>query len=421
MTRMRHQKRRERIVILGAGFGGFQAAQSLAGAQADVLLIDRNNYSTFIPLIYQVATAQLEPSLVAYPIRTKLRHMENVQFVQSQVEWVDFNEKLVKTSVGPFPYDYLVVATGTQPNYHDIPGAKEHSFTLKTLTDAIALRNHLFTCFEKAALTSDPHEQQRLLTFLIAGGGAAGVEVAGALAELLRGAFQRDFPELAGEGRLLLIQSSSSLIPEFPQGLGNYTHRHLENLSVEVHLNTQIARVEEAFVLLSSGERIGVGMVIWAAGLEAAHPSLSDLPSEAQKSKLVVRDTLQLVDDANIYAIGNVTYLEKDNEPPAGVASEALQQGITVARNLRRQLEGQPLKPCRYWNQGRLAIIGGYGGVGYIAGIKFGGILAWAMWLVVHFIYLPGYRSRLLVLLTWLQNYVLGDRAIRQILPLTKH
>lgn len=162
-------------------------------------------------------------------------------------------------------------------------------------------------------------------------------------------------------------------------------------------------------------------MVIWAAGLEAAHPSLSDLPSEAQKSKLVVRDTLQLVDDANIYAIGNVTYLEKDNEPPAGVASEALQQGITVARNLRRQLEGQPLKPCRYWNQGRLAIIGGYGGVGYIAGIKFGGILAWAMWLVVHFIYLPGYRSRLLVLLTWLQNYVLGDRAIRQILPLTKH
>ena len=420
MTRMRHQKRREQIVIVGAGFGGFQAAQSLAGANADVLLIDRNNYTTFIPLIYQVATAQLEPSLVAYPIRTKLRGMENVQFVQSHVEWVDFSSKLVKTSIGPFSYDYLVLATGTQPNYHNIPGAKGHSFALKTLADAITLRNHLLTCFEKAALTSDPHEQQRLLTFMIVGGGATGIEVAGALAELLRGAFQRDFPELAGEGRLLLVQAGPSLIPEFPQRLSHYTHHHLELLGVQVRLNTQITRVHETGVTLASGERMAAGAVIWTAGLEAVHPRFAELPSEAQTGKLLVRDTLQLVDHANVYAVGDVAYSAKDHRLLTGIAPEALQQGVWVARNLRRQLSNQPLKSCHYRDRGRLAIIGGYGGIGHIAGIKFGGILAWALWLAVNLVYLPGYRSRLLVLLTWLQNYVLGDRAIRQILPVTR-
>ena len=207
MTQKHNQRQRQQIVIVGAGFGGFQAAQSMANADADVLLIDRNNYSTFVPLLYQVATAQLEPSLVAYPIRTKLRGMRNIQFLQSQVELVDFDKQLVKTTAGPFAYDYLVLATGTQSSYHSIPGAPEYTFPLKTLTDAIALRNHILRCFEKASRMTDPHEQQRLLTFLIVGGGATGVEVAGALAELIRGALQRDFIDLAGEGRLVLIQS----------------------------------------------------------------------------------------------------------------------------------------------------------------------------------------------------------------------
>ncbi|MEL6383698.1 MAG: NAD(P)/FAD-dependent oxidoreductase, partial [Cyanobacteria bacterium J06626_18] len=395
----------EKIVVVGAGFGGFQAAQSLAGADANVLLIDCNNYSTFVPLLYQVATAQLEPSLVTYPIRTKLRGMGNVQFLQTQVEWVDFHNKLLKTAAGPIAYDYLVMATGTQPSYHGIPGASKHTFTLKTLNDAIALRNHILSCFEAAARTPDLHEQQRLLTFVIVGGGATGVEVAGALAELLRGAFGRDFAELAGEGRILLIQSGSGLLQEFSQRLGNYTHRHLENLGVEVHLNTRIAQVEAAQVVLDTGKVIATAAVVWAAGLEAALPVLAQSPAAAQKRRLVVRETLQLADYGNIYAIGDVAYFAKDQKPLSGVAPEALQQGVWVARNLRRQLQGQLPQPFRYWNKGRLAIIGGYGGVGRIAGINFGGILAWAMWLAVHGVYLPGYRSRLFVFLTWIQNY----------------
>ena len=415
MTRIHSQGERDKVVIVGAGFGGFQAAQSLAGADADILLIDRNNYSTFVPLLYQVATAQLEPSLVAYPIRTKLRGMSNVQFLQTQVEWGDFHNKLLKTAAGPVPYDYLVIATGTQPSYHSVSGAQDHTFTLKTLDDAIALRNHVLNCFELAASSTDPQEQHRLLTFVIVGGGATGVEIAGALAEWLRSAFKRDFPELAGEGRVLLIQSGAGLLQEFAQRLGNYTHRHLEKIGVQVYLNTRIAQVEATQVVLNNGKVIKTAAVVWATGLEATLPPLAQCPSTAVRGRLVVRETLQLVDYANVYAIGDVAYLEKDQQPLAGVAPEALQQGVWVARNLRRQLQGQPIQPFRYWNKGRLAIIGSYGGVGRIAGINFGGILAWALWLAVHGVYLPGYRNRLFVLLTWIQNYLMGDRALRQI------
>jgi NADH dehydrogenase len=408
-----------RIVIVGAGFGGFQAAQSLAGANAEVTLIDRHNYHTFIPLIYQVATAQLEPSLVSYPIRTKLRGMRNVQFLQAQVERIDFENKLVGTDSGVIPYDYLVVATGTQPSYHGIPGAQEHTFTLKSLGDAIALRDHFLHCFEQASLTTDPDEQRRLMTFAIVGGGATGVEVAGALAEWLRGAVRRDFPELWNQGRIILIQSGSSLLQEFSQRLGNYAHRKLERLGVEVQLNIKLAAVTPTCATLADQTEIATATVVWAAGIEASQPDLTRPIDQASKGKLAVNGALQVNGYENVYAIGDVAYFEQQGQPLAGVAPEALQQGVAVARNLRRQLRGEQPQPFHYLNKGRLAIIGGYSGVGRVAGISFGGFLAWLMWLLVHVTYLPGYRSRLFVVLTWVQNYVMGDRALRQMFPLT--
>lgn len=403
------------IVVIGAGFGGFQAAQSLAGAGADVLLIDRNNYSTFIPLIYQVAAAQIEPSLVAYPVRTKLRGMANVRFLQAQVERIDFDHKQLKTSLSSITYDYLVIATGAQSNYHNVSGAREHTFTLRSLTDAIALRNHILNCFEQAAVTADIRQQRRLLTFVVVGGGATGVETAGALSELLRGPFRHDFAELIGEERLLLVQSGSGLLQEFSQGLGNYTHRHLERLSVDVRLNTRVASVDAASVTFDNDEVVETATVIWTTGVEAERPDVDQPPELAAKGKLAVRATLQLAKSDDVYAIGDVAYFEKDGKSLAGVAPEALQQGVAVARNIRRQLQGHSPTPFSYLNKGRLAIIGGYGGVGRIAGVNFGGIVAWAMWLMVHLVYLPGYRSRLLVLLTWMQNYLLRDRALRQV------
>lgn len=414
---VRHQ--RDRIVVVGAGFGGFQVAQSLAGVDAEVLLIDRHNYHTFIPLIYQVATGQLEPSLVAYPIRTKLRGMRNVRFLQAEVERIDFENKLVGTDIGLVPYDYLVIATGTKPSYHGVPGAREHTFTLKSLADAIALRDHFLRCFEQAASSTDDAERQRLMTFTIVGGGATGVEVAGALAEWLRGAVRRDFPELAGQGRIVLVQSGSSLLQEFSQRLGNYTHRQLERLGVEVYLNVKIAEVTPTWAKLDDQRVIDTATVVWAAGIKATQPDMAQSVEQAAKGKLLVNECLQVKGYSNIYAIGDVAYVEQNGVPLAGVAPEALQQGVAVARNLRRQLQGESLRPFHYFNKGRLAIIGGYGGVGRIAGIDFGGFLAWLMWLIVHVTYLPGYRSRLFVLLTWVQNYVMGDRALRQVFPYT--
>ncbi|MGD1858774.1 MAG: NAD(P)/FAD-dependent oxidoreductase [Leptolyngbyaceae cyanobacterium] len=415
MTSNSSAHQRDRIIIIGAGFGGFQAAQSLAGAAANVLLIDQHNYHTFVPLLYQVATAQLEPSLVAYPIRMKLRGMANVRFLQATVQRIDFQQKLVDVGEDLLPYDYLVVATGAQTSYHGVPGAADHSFHLHDLPSAIALRQQLLQCFEQAATTADDHKRRRLMTFIIVGGGATGVELAGALAEWLRGSIYRDFPELRGWGRVVLIQSGSSLLPEFSQRLGNYTHRQLERLGITVRLNTKMSGLSETQATLSDGEVIETATVVWAAGIEANQPPAVPSISTGNKGKLLVRETLQLVDQNHVYAVGDVATLAAAPRSLAGVAPEALQQGVAVARNLRRQLQGQTPQPFHYLNKGRLAIIGGYGGVGRILGISFGGFMAWLMWLLVHVTYLPGYRSRLFVVLTWVQNYVMGDRALRQL------
>jgi NADH dehydrogenase len=405
----------DRIVIIGAGFGGFQAAQSLAGAAAEILLIDRNNYHTFVPLLYQVATAQLEPSLVAYPVRTKLRKMRNVRFLQADVKRVDFHNKLVDLGDNLISYDYLVVATGATFHDHGILGESENTFTLQSLRDALRLRNHLLRCCEQAAFVPDDVERQRLMTFAISGGGATGVEIAGALAELLRGAIQRDFPELTGWGRIVLLQAGPHLLPEFSPQLGNYTHRQLEHLGVQVRLNTKVTACSGQGVNLSDRDFIGTETVIWAAGVTANPPTMAQPSHQKGKGKLALRETLQLVEHDNVYAIGDVAYFEQSGQALAGVAPEALQQGVAVARNLRRQLVGELPRPFRYLNKGRLAIIGGYGGVGSVVGLNFGGWLPWLMWLLVHWVYLPGYRSRLLVLLTWGQNYIMGDRALRHL------
>ena len=406
---------RDRIVIVGAGFGGFQAAQSLAGAAADVLLIDRHNYHTFMPLLYQVATAQIEPSLIAYPVRTKLRGMNHVKFLQAEVKRVDFDHKLVDLGDSFIAYDYLVIATGAKPRDVGMPRTAESSFTLHSLQEALRLRHHLLRCFERAAVTPNDAERRRLMTFTIVGGGPTGVEVAGALAEWLRGTVRRDFPELTGWGRIVLVQAGPTLLPEFSQRLGNYAHRQLERLGVQVWLNTRVMHDSGHQIELDNQDIIDTETVVWAIGIAANPPLLTQPAQPKAQGKLAVRETLQLVERANVYAIGDVAYFEQSGQPLAGVAPEALQQGVAVARNLRRQLRDTDPQPFHYLNKGRLAIVGGYGGVGSVAGVNFNGFVAWLLWLLVHVTYLPGYRSRLLVLLTWVQNYGMGDRALRQL------
>lgn len=405
-----------RIVVIGAGFGGLQAAQSLANSGADVLLIDRNNYHLFVPLLYQVATAQLAPDLVAYPIRTILRRATNLQFLQAEVQKIDFSEQIIKVGDAVVPYNFLVLATGSQTRYLGVPGAAEYAFSMRTLEEAVTLRNHLFSCLEQASHAPDPVRRKRLLTVAIVGGGATGVEMAGALIEMFR-ALRKDYPTLDWQQvRLLLVQSGDRLLPDLPRQLGGYTCKRLRQLGVEVHLHQKVNRITPGTLHLSDGQAIATETIIWTAGLQASAPETSQDLARATKEKLFVRSTLQLLEHGNVYAIGDLACVEQKGEPLTGVAPEALQQGVAVAQNIRRQLRGKAPKPFRYFNKGRLAVIGCFSGVGKIGGFAFTGFPAWLMWLAVHLVYLPGYRSRLMVLLSWLHTYLSGDRAVRLIL-----
>ncbi|MBD1923379.1 NAD(P)/FAD-dependent oxidoreductase [Microcoleus sp. FACHB-831] len=415
-----------RVVIIGAGFGGLQAAQSLANSGADVVLIDRNNYHTFVPLLYQVATAQLPPEHIAYPARTisrrvpssKIKQTSNDRFLMAEVQRIDFSEQIVETDSSTIPYDFLVLATGSRTQFLGIPGASEYAFSMRTLEESVALRNHIFSCFEKATQELDPLRREQLLTFAIVGGGPTGVEMAGALIEMLRGRLRGDYPTLdLRQVRLILVQSSDRLLADLPPKLGTYTYKRLRKLGVEVYLQTKVTQVTPDTVHLQGDRAIPTATVIWTAGLEANSPATSEDLSTANKGKLRVLPTLQLLDRSNVYAIGDLAYVEKNGYSLTGVAPEALQQGVAVARNIKRQLRGKDPKPFSYLNKGRLAIIGCYSGVGKIGPIAFTGFLPWLMWLGVHLVYLPGYRSRLLVLLTWFHTYLLGDRAVRLILP----
>ncbi len=410
-----------RVVIVGAGFGGLQAAQSLANSGADVLLIDRNNYHTFVPLLYQIATGQLEPEHIAYPIRKILQRCSwkqpKLRFLMAEVERIDFSAQIVETNDCAISYDFLVLATGSQTQFLGVPGAAENAFSMKTLEEAVTLRNQIISCLEQAVQISDPSQRQQLLTFTIVGGGPTGVEMAGALVEMLRGKLRRDYPTLdLRQIRLILVQSGDRLLTNLPKKLGIYTHRRLRQLGVQIYLQTKVSQVTPESVHFQD-QIVPSATVIWTAGLAANSPETSEDLSSAKKGKLIVQPTLQLLEQQNVYAIGDLAYVENNGKPLNGVAPEALQQGVTVARNIEQQLRGQAPQPFNYFNKGRLAIIGCYSGVGKIGVFAFTGFLAWLMWLGVHLIYLPGWRNRLLVLITWLYTYLLGDRAVRLILP----
>jgi NADH dehydrogenase len=394
-----------------------QAAQSLAQAGLEVLLIDRNNYHTFVPLLYQVATAQLDPEHIIFPIRRLIRRSPSrLRFLMAEVEEIDLRQKWLRANDSVIPYDYLVLATGSQTKYLGVEGAANHAFSLRSLEDAIALRSHILTCFEQAAHTSDLSTRQKLLTFVIVGGGATGVEMAGAFIELAKTSIAKDYPTIdSREIRLILLQSGDRLLAEFSPKLGDYTFKRLRQLGVEIYLNAKVNQVTQDGVVLEDRLTFPAATTIWTAGLEASVPNISDdLPAKA-KGKLAVRSTLQTVDHPNVYAIGDAAAVEQDGKPLAGVAPEALQQGVAVAKNIARQVRGKAPQPFRYFNKGRLAIIGCYSGVGKIATVNFAGFFAWFMWLSVHLVYLPGFRNRLLVLLTWLQGYLLRDRVSQRI------
>ncbi len=409
---------RKRVVVVGAGFGGLSVARALANTEVDVVVIDRSNYHGFWPLLYQVATAGLEPESIAYPVRAILRKYPNLDFDLNEVRGVNFEGKQVLTDGMPVSYDYLVLAAGSTNNYFGSHSLSDNTLGLKDLEEAVKLRNKVLLAFEMATHEPDLVKRQALLTFVIIGGGPTGVELSGAFSELFRFVLTKDYPMLdVKQAHIVLIEASPTLVATFPKNLQQSTLKQLEKMGVEVRVHTAVDTVEGTTVTLKDGSQIEAATVVWAAGVRAAQ--LSDdlhLPL-ARSARVPITPTLNLSDRPEVFVIGDMAYLEgyKENTAYPMVAQVAIQQGKQAAHNILAQLEQKPLLPFHYKDKGTMATIGRKSAILDAYGIKLTGFLAWLGWLFVHIFYLIGFRNRAIVLLTWAYNYFTYDRGTRLI------
>jgi len=406
-----------RVVIIGAGFGGLWAARALAHRPFDVTLVDRNNYHTFLPLLYQVAAAELEPEQIIYPVRSILRRLPNVGFLMAEASRIDFEKRAVETNAGPISYDYLILAAGSTTNFFGVPGA-EHAYPLKSLDEAVRLRNHILCCFERAASLSDPQQRRALLSFAIVGGGPTGVEFAGALAELLRGPLRKDYSKLGlSVSKVILLEAAGSLLGGLPRRLAAYALDRLRRMSVDVRLNATVSRIEPYAVHLKDGTVVPAETVVWTAGVRGECSAAAwGLPVD-RNGRMPIGPTLQLAGHPEVYAVGDLARFDQDGRPLPMIAPVAMQQATTAARNIRRQSSGQPLLPFRFRDPGMMATIGRNAAVAHFAGLAITGFPAWLAWLGVHLVKLIGFRNRLMVLTNWAWDYFLYERAVRLILP----
>lgn len=410
---------RPRVVIVGAGFGGLWAAKTFQDAPVDVTLLDRHNYHTFMPLLYQVAAAEIEPAQIGYPVRTILRDIPNVRFKMAEVVRVDPAGQTVHTTEETLPYDYLILATGSVSRYFGIPGAEKYGFSLKTMEEGIIVRNHILTCLEHAAQTDDAEKRRQLLTFVIVGGGATGVEYAGALAELIYGPVAKDFPQLdMNEAQIILIEAQDNLLTHLPHELGEYAIQRLTKMGVTLQLETFVEEVTANKVRLREKESVPTNTVVWTAGV-GGEPVAQNSPLDtATNGRLPVTPTLQLADYANIYAVGDLAVFETETgEKLPMVAPVATQQGKTAAQNIIQHMANQPQEPFVYHDRGAMSSIGRNAAVAYIRGRKLKGFVAWWIWLIVHLFNLIGFRNRIMVFINWAWTYLFFEYMVRLIVP----
>jgi NADH dehydrogenase len=407
---------RPTVVVVGAGFGGLWAARALRRAAVNVILVDRNNYHLFQPLLYQVATAGLEPEEIAKPVRAILRRQKNLDFRLLEVTGIDFAGRRVLTSDHPIPYDFLILSVGAKTSYFGLADIERAGFGLKDIPDAVRLRNHTLECFERAMLEQDPERRRALLTFVVVGGGPTGVEMAGALSELIRLVLVKDYPRLnLKDVRILLLEAGDRLLAAMPPRLSEAAARTLWKKHVEVRHGAAVSGYDGSNARLKSGEVIPSHTLVWAAGVQAADLAGRLGVPTARLGRVPVEPTLQLAGHPEVFVIGDAAYLEAEQEPLPMMAPPAMQMGETAAANVGRLLEGKPCLAFRYRNPGTLATIGRNSAVARIWGISFTGFPAWVVWLGAHILKLIGFRNKLFVLINWAWDYFFYDRAVRLI------
>jgi NADH dehydrogenase len=404
------------VVIIGAGFGGIKAALSLAKAPVTVTLIDRNNYHVFQPLLYQVATAGLAPEDIAKPVRAILRDQENLAFRMTEVTSIAWEDKYVITTTGNVGYDYLILAVGGTTNYFGMQAVAEHSFGLKNVDEAVAIRNQVLSRFELAAHESDQEKRRALLTFAVVGGGPTGVECAGALSELIHHVLIKDYLSLNfKEVRIMLIEATNNLLPTMPEKLREVTAKILWDKKVEVHFATQVIDADGEKISLKGGEVIPSQTLIWAAGIRSAFMLDALGLEQGSQKRVAVTDTLQIPGHPEAFAIGDAACFQTANGPLPMIATVAIQQGAVVAANLKRLLAGKPLAAFNYKDPGSMATIGRNAAVVKIGKFQTYGLFAWLLWSVVHIAALIGFRNRVFVFFKWAWDYFFYEKSVRLI------
>jgi NADH:ubiquinone reductase (H+-translocating) len=407
---------RPRVVVVGGGFGGLYAARALASAPVDVTLLDRRNHHTFQPLLYQVATAGLNPSDIAVPIRRIVRYQANVEVLLAEVERVDLaGRRLILGGGGAIAYDYLILATGATHSYFGHPEWERFAPGLKSIEDALEIRKRVFFAFEAAELEEDPARYSEWLTFVIVGGGPTGVELAGTLAEIARKTLARDFRRIdPTRARIVLLEGSPNLLAAYVPKLREKAVAQLQKLGVEVRLDARVTCIDGEGVLLGD-ERILSKTVLWAAGV-AASPLAASLGVPLDRAgRVLVEPGLTVPDHPEAYVVGDLATLTQDGHAIPGVARAAIDGGRAAAKNILRAVAGEPRRPFHYNDLGQLATIGRGAAVADFGRIKLSGFIAWLAWLFIHILFLIGFRNRFAVVSEWALAYLTYDRGARLI------
>ena len=407
---------RPKVVIVGAGFGGLDAARTLRDAPVDITILDRHNYHCFQPLLYQVATATLSPADIAWPIRSLFRRQRNVEVLMADVTGVDPDRRLVFTDSGPFPFDFLILATGATHSYFGHNDWAAVAPGLKTIEDAVTIRRYMLLAFEKAELARTEMERKALLAFAIVGGGPTGVEMAGAIATIAKESLKPDFRHInAGDARVTLVEAGPRLLPALPENLSDYAERVLARMGVEVRTSTAVTRCDKKGVDTTKG-RIDAATIIWAAGVVAS-PAAGWLGVKPDKAgRIEVKDDLSIPGHPNIFAIGDTAAVRRENnELVPGIAPAAKQMGQYAGRKIIAALKGKDIAPFRYVHEGDLATIGRKAAVVKVGSITLKGFAGWVFWGVAHIYFLIGLRNRFAVAFNWLWDWATYQSGARLI------
>ena len=415
------QKSYPRIVIIGGGFAGVALAKELAKHEMQVVLLDKHNYHTFQPLLYQVATGGLEPDSIAYPIRKILSHYPNFFFRLAEVDSIDNENKIIYSDIGTLKYDYLVLATGSKTNFFGNEQIARNSMIMKTVPEALDLRSLILENFEQALLTDSLDEQDALMNFVIVGAGPTGVELAGTLAEIKKGILPKDYPDLdTRRAQVNLIQSGNTILKGMSEKSSEEAEKFLEKMGVNIWKNTRVISYNGKEVRTNTELRFNTATLVWAAGVEGSTINgLDEKSILVHNNRLRVNEYNEIVGCKAAFAIGDIACMVSENYPKGHpmVAQVAIQQGKHLGKNLVRLIEeGESMLPFSYKNKGTMATIGRNKAVVELPRWKFQGVFAWFVWMFVHLFFLIGFRNRIVVFVNWVYNYIRFDREARLII-----